>query len=200
MAATDERNTPETKDIKPIVQGHVKKKGFGEKAAEVFLSEDTKNVKDYVLWDILIPGIKNAFADIVIGGIEMALFGSTRSSRTGSSRRGGSETRVSYRSYYDNDRDIPGRSRIDRSGSSDVYDFSNIILDSRGDAESVIVSMEELIKRYGDATVADLCSLVGVSSRHTDNNYGWTDCRDFGYRRAGRGYVLTFAKPIYLGN
>lgn len=188
----------EKKDLAPVAQGRIKEKGPGEKMAEVFLSEDTKNVKNYVIWDILIPGIKNALADIVIGGIEMALFGSTRGSRSGSSRRGG-ETRVSYRSYYDSDRDVPGRSRVDRSGSSSEYDFSNILLDSRGDAETVILHMEELVDHYGEATVADLCSLVGVNSKHTDNNWGWTDIRDFGFRRSGRGYILNFAKPIYLG-
>ena len=184
------------KEIKPVAHGRIKEKGLGEKAAEAFLSEDTRTVKNYILWDVLIPGIKNALADVVIGGIEMALFGSTRGGRSKSNRGGGSY--VSYSSYYDSDRSGGSRNRVDRSGNSANYDFSSIILDSRGEAEEVISSMEELVRKYGEASVADLCSLVGVSSKFTDNRWGWTDCRDFSYRRAGRGYVLDFAKPIYL--
>lgn len=184
------------KEITPIVKGRVKEKGLGEKAAEAFLSEDTRTVKNYILWDVLIPGLKNALADMVIGGIEMALFGSTRGSRNKSNRGGGSY--VSYQSFYDSDRNSGSRSRVDRGNGSTNYDFSNILLDSRGDAEEVLSSMEELVKKYGAASVADLCSLVGVSSRFTDNKWGWTDCRAFSYRRAGRGYILDFDRPEYL--
>lgn len=184
------------KEIQPVVKGRIKEKGLGEKAAEAFLSEDTRTVKNYILWDVLIPGIKNALADVVIGGIEMALFGSTRGRNKSSNRGGGSY--VSYSSYYDSDHSVGGRSRVDRGGSSSNYDFSSILLDTRGDAEEVLSSMEELVRKYGSASVADLCQLVGVSSKFTDNRWGWTDCRDFSYRRSGRGYVLDFAKPIYL--
>ena len=184
------------KEIRPVAHGRIKEKGLGEKAAEAFLSEDTRNVKNYILWDVLIPGIKNAVADVVIGGIEMMLFGSTRGRKGSSGSRGGSY--VSYSSYYDSDRSVGGRSRVDRGGSSSNYDFSNILLDSRGEAEEVISSMEELVKRYGEASVADLCQLVGVTSKFTDNRWGWTDCRDFSYKRSGRGYILDFARPIYL--
>lgn len=185
----------EKKEIKPVVKGRIKEKSLGDKAAEAFLSEDTRNVKNYIVWDVLIPGIKNAIADVVIGGIEMALFGSTRGSRRSSSNTGRSH--VSYNTCYDSDRD-DRRARVGRSDRTSKYDFSDILLDTRGDAEEVISSMEELVDRYHEATVMDLCQLVGVESRHTDNKWGWTDCRDFHYRRSGRGFVLDFAPPIYL--
>ena len=186
----------EKKDIKPVVQGRVKSKGLGEKAAEAFLSEDTRTVKNYILWDVLIPGLKNALADMVIGGIEMALFGSTKGSRRSSSSRGG--THVSYSSYYDSDKPDRDRGRLGRSSRDSRYDFSDILLDSRGDAEEVLTSMEELVKKYGEASVSDLCSLVGIDSTFQDTKWGWVDCRDFSYRRSGRGYILDFARPQYL--
>lgn len=186
----------EKKDIKPVVQGRVKSKGLGEKAAEAFLSEDTRTVKNYILWDVLIPGLKNALADMVIGGIEMALFGSTKGSRRQASSRGG--THVSYSSYYDSDKPDRDRSRLGRSSRDSRYDFSDILLDSRGDAEEVLTSMEELVKKYGEASVSDLCSLVGIDSTFQDTKWGWVDCRDFSYRRSGRGYILDFARPQYL--
>lgn len=176
--------------VKPVAQGKVKQKGLGEKAAEAFFSEDTKTVGNYIIWDVIIPGLKNAVMDV----IEMALFGSSnRSSR----RRGSSH--VSYQSYYDSDSRSRSSRGVERNDRTSRYDFSDIILDTRGDAEQVMASMEELINKYGEATVADLCSLVGLSSKFTDQKWGWTDCRDLSYRRSGRGYILDFATPDYLG-
>ena len=186
----------EKKEVKQIVSGKVKSKSLAEKAGDVFFSEDTRTVKNYILWDVLIPAIKNTVVDIIVSGTETIFFGSTRGKRTHSRSGGGSY--VSYDNYYRNDtRNMPS-SRMDRSGRPDRYDFSNIELLSRADAEEVVIAMEELVNKYGEANVSDLNSLVGVTSRHTDNKWGWTDCRDFNYRRSGRGYVLDFAPPIYL--
>ena len=188
----------EKKDLKPIAKGRVREKGLGEKAAEAVFSEDTRTVGNYILWDVFIPSVKNILADVVIGGIEMVLFGSTRGSRrrTESRDRG----RVSYAGYYDTDRDRDRRRDVDYRDRDRQYSYNDILLDSRGEAEDVVSTMEELIDKYGDASVSDLCSLVGVTPCHTDNKWGWTDKRDFSYRRSGRGYILDFAKPIYLGD
>ena len=179
------------KEIRPVVRGKIHEKGLGEKMAESFFSEDTKTVGDYILWDVIIPGLKNAVIDVM----EMALFGSSRSRKN---RTSGGRTSVSYSSYYDSDSRSFGPRNVGRPNRSSVYNFSDIELSSRGDAEEVITSMEELVNRYGVASVADLCSLVGVSSQFTDNNFGWTDIRDFSYRRKGGVYILDFANPISL--
>lgn len=180
----------EIKEVRKVTSGHIKEKRLGDKIAESFFSEDTKTVGDYFLWDLLIPGIKDAAYDLV-GRI---LFGGGRSS----SRRDRGRSHVSYQSYYDSDDRRSARSRVDRSDRDARYDFSDIILDSRGDAEAVVLEMERLVKKYDSASVADLCSAVGVNSKHTDLKWGWTDCRDFNYRRSGRGYILDFAPPEFL--
>ena len=183
------------KEVRQIVSGRVKEKSLAEKAGDVFLSEDTRTVKNYILWDVLIPAIKNSIADVIIGGIEMALFGSTRGRR--SSANGGT-SRVNYTSYSRDDRRDLGSRRVVSVDRTSRYDYGNIILDSRGDAEEVISSMEDLIRDYGEATVADLNSLVGITGKFVDNKWGWTDCRDFHVSRSGRGYILDFNPPMYL--
>ena len=181
----------EKKEVRQVVSGKIKQKGLGEKAAEAFFSEDTRTVGDYILWDLFIPGVKDAIYE-VIGRV---LFGSNGSRK---SSRGNGGTHVSYSSYYDSDRNGRSRDRVGHSSRRSDYDFSDIVLDTRGDAEEVLSSMEELVRKYGEASVQDLCNLVGIDSQFTDTKYGWTDCRDFSYRRSGRGYILDFAKPIYL--
>ena len=185
----------EKKEIKPIAKGHIKEKGLTDKAAEAIFSEDTRTVGNYILWDVIIPSFKNTIADMVIGGIEMVLFGSSRGSRR---KRG--DSRVSYAGYYEgSSRYDRGDSRVDYRDRNRQYSYDDILLDDRGEAEEVVSTMEDLVRKYGEASVADLCSLVGVNSKHTDQKWGWTDSRDFSYRRSGRGYILDFAKPEYLG-
>ncbi len=181
------------KEVKQVATGHIKEKGVGERIADSFLSEDTRTVKNYILWDVFIPGIKNAIADMVIGGLEMAFFGSTRARR---SNGGGS--RVSYQNYYGSSDRGYSNSRVDRNYRSSRSGYNDIVLDSRQEAEDVRISMEELVNRYGEATVADLYSLVGITSTHQDNKWGWRDIRDFHISRSGGGYILDFNQPIYL--
>ena len=190
----------EKKEVTQVAKGHIKEKGVGEKMADSFLSEDVRNVKNYIIWDVIIPGIKNAIADVVVGGIEMALFGSSKSRRSsGYSNRGG-ETHVSYRNYYRDDYRDNYSSRVDMRNRSSRNSCNDIVLDDRGAVEEVIMSMEELVHKYGEATVSDLYSLVGISSSFQDNKWGWRDTRDFGYMRSGRGYRLEFNPPIFLGD
>ena len=182
------------KEVRQVATGHVKKKTVLDKAGDVFLSEDARSVGEYIIYEVIIPTLKNGIADVIIGGIEMALFGSSRGRR---SRNGGGKI-VDYASYSSDSRRNISNYRMANTNHSNRYDFNDVYLDSRGDAEEVIASMEDLVRDYGEATVADLKSLVGITGRPIDNKWGWTDCRDFHVSRSGRGYVLDFAQPIYL--
>ena len=183
----------EKRQVQQIVSGKIKEKSLAEKAGDVFLSEDTRTVKNYILWDVLIPAIKNGVADVIIGGLEMALFGSARGRRSVSNG-----THINYSGYSRDGRRNSTNNRVVSVDRASRYDFNNIILESRGDAEEVIACMEDLVKEYGEASVADLNSLVGITGKFVDNKWGWRDSRDFHVTRAGRGYILDFEAPEYL--
>jgi hypothetical protein len=177
------------KQIQQIAKGHEKKETALDKFTKVFFSADARSVLENIFEDYIVPGIKNT----ALSAFEMFLFGST-------SRRRGGTTHVSYDKSFECGRNTRSNSRMDSNLRSDRYDFSAIELETRGEAESVIFAMQELLDKYdGEATVADLKSLVGVTSNHIDNRWGWRDSRDFGYKRSGRYYVLDFEPPIYLG-
>jgi hypothetical protein len=82
-------------------------------------------------------------------------------------------------------------SRLARS----QHDFDDIVLDSRVEAEEVIEKLFEVVSRYGAATVADLYELVGLSTAHTDQKWGWTDVRGAGVSRIRGGYLLDLPDP-----
>lgn len=181
----------EKKKVEKVIQGtaKIKKKSGTSKLMSNLISEDARSVKNYILMDVLIPSVKDAIADIVVNGINMVLFGDTK--RSG--RRSASD-RVSYNRYY-SDRDSRTASN-DRFRTS--YDFDDVVLDSRGEAEEVLSSMDELMSTYGMVTVADLYDLVGTSCNYTDNKYGWTNIRNAEIVRVRDGYKIKMPKAVPL--
>lgn len=185
-----EETKREGKKIERVATGKVKtkKKSGANKVADVFISEDISNVKDYILYDVLLPAAKKTISEIVSNGIDMILYGETKPK---SKSRG---TKVSYNRYYD-DRDDDYRRR-DSSRRARVlgYDYEDVILESRTEAEEVLNRMEDLIDTYGVVSVADLYDLVGISGNYTDNKYGWTNLRTAGIERTRDGYLIVLPK------
>lgn len=181
----------EEKKVEKIVSGTVKakKKSEIQKFADVFIQEDVNNVGSYILQDILVPAVKKAISDIVTNGIDMILYG-----ETGRTKKKSSSSNISYRSYYEKDRERDHYSSRSRSG----YSYDDIIIDNRGEAEEVLSRMDELIAVYGLASVADFYELVGVTGNYTDNKYGWTDIRGASVVRVKDGYIIKLPKALPL--
>ena len=156
----ENKEVVERKKIEPVAKAKTKKKSEIKKFTDVFIAEDVTSVKNYIINDVLIPAAKKAISDIVTNGIDMILYGEAR----GKDRRRDSGSRVSYTKYYERDRDYDRR-RERRS----VYDYDDIILDTRREAEDVLNRMDDLIDAYGMVSVADLYDLVGVTGNYTDN-------------------------------
>lgn len=181
-------NKEERQKLQPIAQGKTKKKSEVKKFADVFIAEDVTSVKDYILMEVLLPAAKKAISDIVTNGIDMILYGEARN------KSKGRESRVSYTKYYNDrerDYDRPQRSR-GRYG----YDYDDIILNTRREAEEVLDRMDDLIDNYGMVSVADLYDLVGITGNYTDNKYGWTNLRNADVQRVRDGYLLKLPKAL----
>lgn len=185
----DKKSGEERKKPEKVVTGTVKtrKKSEIQKFADVFISEDIQNVKSFVLMDVLVPAIKKAISDIVTNGIDMILYGST-----GSGSRRSSTSKVSYRDYYDKRED---RNSYDSSRSSG-YNYDDVVLETRGEAEEVLDQLNALIETYGDATIADLYDLIGKTGPYTHNKYGWKNLHNAKIVRVRDGYLLSLPKAI----
>lgn len=183
-------NDAKKKKVEKIVSGKVKTKKKSEmsKFKDVFISEDAKDVKTYIFMDVLVPAAKKAISDIVRDGIDMILYGKT-SGRSGNRYSSGSSY-VSYRSYSDRDRRDDRSYRSSRHG----YDYDDIILEDRQEAEEVLERMDELLDTYEIVSVADLYDLVGKSCNYTDNKYGWTNLRNAEPVRVHDGWLLKLPK------
>lgn len=184
------------KQITKVTKGTVKTKKKNEmsKLGDIFISEDASKVKSYILMDVLVPTIKKAISDIVKNGVDMILYG-----EVGQNHKRTYASTVSYRDYYDNGSrsvsrfDDPPRART-RAG----YSFDDVILETRGEAEEVLSSMDELIETYGSVSVADMYDLVGISCEYTDNKYGWKNIRTAEPVRVRDGYMLKLPRALPL--
>lgn len=181
----EQKQAAEKKEIKKVISGTAKPKSNElRKFTSIFISEDVKNVKEYILLDVLVPTIKKT----ILGAIDMMLNGGS-SSYSGRS----SSSKVSYRKYYDEPRDER------RSNGNTVrtrFDYDDIGFPSRGEAEAVREEMCNVIERYGFVTVADMYDMAGLSQPFTSNKYGWTNIRNAEVVRSGGEYVIKLPKAL----
>lgn len=181
------------KKIEKAISGTatVKKKGVAKKFSDVFISEDAHNVGEYVLTDVIVPFTKKLISEAITTAIDILLYGDK-----GRGKGSSIASRYGYRDYgkaYDRDRRDISPSR-NRSG----YNYDDIYLESRGEAEEVLTRMDELIDQYGVVSVGDLYDLVGVTGAYTDNNYGWTDLRTASVVRTRDGYMIKLPRALAL--
>lgn len=184
----------EDKQLPKIVKGNVKtkKKSLGDRFTDTFVSESAKDVKEYVIFDVLIPAVKDTFADIVNNGLNMLLYGDTNR-RSGNRKRSGERT--SYSRYYDEPRRNRQESRnMDRS-ERHGYNYDEVILDTRPDAEDLLTQMYEVIDKYDFVSVFDMYEMAGVKTEYTDKNWGWDDISSASIVREKDGYRLKMPRP-----
>ncbi len=182
----------EGKRAEKVIKGKAKvKKNEVRKLTDVFISEDVSNVKSYILMDVIVPAVKKAIYDLVVGTLDMSLYGG----RGGSGKRPTAD-KVSYRDYNSVSRRDDRTYNTNRTASG--YSYDDIIVDTRGEAESVLARMDEIMEEYESVRVADLYDLVGVTGQYTDNNYGWTNIRNAEVVRVRDGYKIKMPRAIPL--
>lgn len=179
----------EKKSNEKVIKGSAKihQKTTGEKLKETLFGEGVDNVGDYVVFDVIIPTLKEMVVNSVSDGINMLLFGETKRSGRSSSRNSRSGY-VQYESY--------SRNRDRDSGRRAQFDFSDIEFETRADAIDVLDAIEDTISMYDVASVSDLYEFAGITPRPTDNNYGWTSVNtaEILMKRNGN-YILSMPRP-----
>lgn len=185
------------------LRGKVSKRSHGgvfKAARDEFISEDAPNVGSYILYDLLLPALKDLILDIAHGSIDMAMGGGGgyRSRRPSYGRN--DRSYISYDRYYD---DRPVTRRRDRD--DDTYrrrrrgerDLSEFTFEYADDAQDALDRMCDQIEEYGDVSVAYFYDICGetVPGDFTKNDWGWTNlamAKVRGDRR--RGYYIDFPR------
>lgn len=180
-----------------VVTGEViaRKKPLHRRFVETFMGGDARGAVDYVVMEVLIPAARDAIADAVSQGVEKIVFGEVKSSRRGS--RYVSPSQTSYTRYSSPTRaNSYGRPEPRMSQRARAnHDFKDLVVATRVEAETVLEELDQMIHKYGTASVSNLYNLVGITGDYTDNKWGWNDSRGFDITRVREGYLLDLPKP-----
>ena len=153
----------------------------------MFFSEDIPDVKEYLIFEWLIPTIKDAFVEGVQSAIDLAFYGKVRGRKR--------TTRSSLDSFYD----YSGRSKRARDAVTPrgrvSYDFDDIYLESNAEAEEVLDVLCDIVEEYGKVSVGDYYDALGITGNGpADRTYGWTDLRNARVSRSREGYTIVLPR------
>ena len=183
---------------KPVVRGKVKvrKEPLSRKFGDVFLSDTVDNVKSYILFDVIIPGIRDLVSSMITNGTDMLIYGHSRGGRSGP-LRGNDREKYSRISRGNN---IGRYQEQSRSLTNSRYGYKDIIFDSRGDAREVLDCMQDILDRFKMVSVADFYELAHAEEceTYTDRNYGWFNLSNAGIERDRDGYRIILPKAELL--
>lgn len=172
-----------------------KKPTIKSKLADVFLSEERGNVGQYLIFDVLIPAIKDTVCNLGHAALDRSFYGESRRytnrSQTGST--------YNYSSYYKPNYSQPQRNQpsdryahINREG---IFQFDTIEFGMRAEAQEVLDCLVMRIVDSDYATVADLYDLIGRTADFTMERWGWYNLDTAYVTNVRGGFVIRLPKP-----
>lgn len=184
-----QKDIQEREKLPTIATGKKVPQSAGRKFLSEFLADDINSIKEYILWDVLLPAFKNAISDTVTNGIDMLLFGQTRGRVSNTVKR-----ITPYSSIYHGSNsntvfkynEPPKEQKRNLSG----YSYQEVVLATRQEAEDVLSHMRIYLDRYGVVSVADLYDSIGEVPDMMDNKWGWYDLNGACIQRCSDGYLI----------
>lgn len=190
---TDKAKEGALPEKKVIAKAKLQKKSAIKKALQAFFTQDLPEIAEHLVIDVAIPAAKNAITDMVTQGIQQLLYGEVDPRRRPTS---------GYTSYSSSSRSDRGRAhyesrRIERHEPRQPKptNVEDLVFDTRGDAVDAIEYIAETIEQYGQVSVADLMSSVGIQPRYTDERWGWTTTDAFEIRQIREGWLVSADRP-----
>lgn len=201
----EETKKPDRPELKPVVRtaGVIKKPTLGSRMKETFAGEDAKSTGSYVFFEVVIPAIKAMMFDTITQGADRILFGGRDVIRSGMANAPRGRTNYNKVST-DNANRYPGRNfegggrEINRQARNN-HNTGDILLDTRGEAETVLDTMQDLISRFQWVSLSEFYSLVDVTAEFTDEKWGWTNISTAQIRPSRGKYVILLPSPEYDG-
>lgn len=178
---------------KVIAKAKVQKKSAIKEALRTFFVQDLPEIAEHLVVDVAIPAAKNAITDMVTQGIQQLLYGEVNPRRrptSGYTSYSSASRPDRGRGYYE-----PRRTERREPRQSKPTNVEDLVFDTRGDAVDVIEYVAEQIEEYGQISVADLMSSVGIQPRYTDERWGWTTTDAFEIRQIREGWLVSADRP-----
>jgi hypothetical protein len=192
------KQTDKQDPIKPVTSAEPvrRKEGLGHKFRATFFGGSGRDALGYMGEEVVVPAIREMIYESLHAGLQRVIFGGDthRASRYGAPSAS-PNTRVAYDSISKPTQASRGLSPQARAR----FDFQDLVIPSRDEANEVIDQMYEILSRNGEVTVADLYTLTGIRPDHTDMKWGWINLRGTNSVKYGKkGWLLTLPRPTEL--
>lgn len=172
----------------------VRKKSGLTKLGDVFLPGDVSNVKNFIVKEVIVPSIIKAIDTIITEGTHMMLYG-----EQGHKKSKSINDRISFREYTNYSSNSSNYKSDYRSFiSKPTFEYEDIIFKSRGEAENVLMGLDDILATYNIVRVADFYELVGIRYNHTAMDYGWSDLRSASVIRTRDGYIIKLPRALAI--
>lgn len=187
---SNSRFSQEPKEIKPITSGRVRRRSAGG------LANTIRNIGNALFSDVVIPSLRSTALDFLHNGIDMFAEGYDVV-------RGFSSGPKRHRSYHNmyrsrsRKRQLYGRESPRRAFVEEPI-YEDFFFEEREDAQLVLARLFEIVAEYGQATIGDLYSLVGVASNHTKERWGWDSLDGSRIKYSQEGFYIDFPEPDYF--
>lgn len=168
------------------ITSHMKKPGLTQKVARGLLSEDAKLIFDTIWKNIVSPAVKKLAVETFRAFVYRG--------KPSNDYDAGDEY-TDYSGYSGGKSQKGGSSRIKR-------DFADIQFDSKRDAEIVLGTMKNYLKKNSVILVADYYKIAHQKPEPTYYNWGWTNLNaTYIYSYSNRGetsWGIHLPEPIYV--
>lgn len=193
----EQKEAASEKKFDKVISGTAKigKKSEVRKFADVFISEDAAKVKDHLVNNMLIPGLKRLTVSMIKTGAEI-VFGE-KGIEADRDSRSSKLPYISYNRFSGRDDDyIPRESVRPRGG----FDYNDIILENKGDVVRLLDIMNSALKQYGQVSIGDLYDMLQITDHNFMNHkYGWYNLDTAGSVRLADGrYRLKLPRAVSL--
>ena len=174
----------------PVAKVKTQKKPLRRKMKDIFISSDVSNAKEYLLFEIIVPSIKETIVSVGNNALEL-IFGVSPKKKKNSSGE------PSYAAFYKSSNSSTREKKdIYSFKTSNRYSNDDVIFETRIDAEDVLDILTEALDTYGNVTVADFKDAIGITGDFIDNEWGWIDLRGSTIKRVRNGYLLILPDPV----
>ena len=194
LPPSNSHNSKQSRQIKPVAQARIEQKSRGLRRLKgALVAETGRALFDDILYDIVVPNLKDALA----AAVNRALFGDGRGYQVGPRSTSHRTDYTAYsRGHSDGSVRDPRRDLSPRVKTQ--HNFDEVVFNDRAEADLVLERLMDLIDAYGIATVADFYDLAGISTDHPDHNWGWERLGSAAIRRTRAGYILDLPRPVTI--
>lgn len=198
-ANSDSQQPVQREKVKPVIQGRAYKKHRTTKSIlqAIFIPKDVESVRDYVIFDVIIPRGKDFVVNLGKSMLDAIFYGDSQPGRPNGYGPASNVQRISYSSISSQPQRVANPNGMRRPNDRSHAIFEDVVFDTRSDAEAVLNLLIDQISTYGVASVNDAYDACGLAAPYTGNNYGWTSLSTAEISRTFNGqWIIKFPKAL----